>query len=80
MILPPYCQISLRFSLEDQLFEIRGTLAALSAPLPQIHYSIPHELLDYSHPSTESRILLMQLSQQLSSEDTEKLIYLMYPS
>ena len=38
-------------------------------------------LLDCSHPSTEPRILLVQLSQQLlSSEDTKKLIYLMYPA
>ena len=37
-------------------------------------------LLDHSQPSSESRILLMHLSQQLSSEDTKKLIYLMCPT
>jgi hypothetical protein len=37
-------------------------------------------LLDHSQPSSESRILLMQLCQQLSSEDTKKLIYLICPT
>ena len=37
-------------------------------------------LLKSFHPNTESRMLLMHLSQQLTSEDTKKLSFLMYPS
>ena len=37
-------------------------------------------LLNSFHPNTESRMLLMHLSQQLTSEDAKKLSFLMYPS
>ena len=37
-------------------------------------------LLKSFHPNTESRMLLMHLSQQLTSEDAKKLSFLMYPS
>lgn len=42
--------------------------------------SVNVSLLKLLHPNTESRILLMHLSQQLTSEDAKKLAFLMYPS
>ena len=53
-----------------------GCFISPNAPLNVIDTSV----LDYSQPSTESRVLLIHLSQQLNSEDAKKLAYLMYPT
>ena len=78
MTLPPCCQINLRFSLDNRLFEIRNILVALLVLVttPDTN-SVNVSLLQ---PNTESRMLLMHLSQQLTSEDAKKLAFLMYPT
>ena len=53
-----------------------GCFISPNAPLNVMDTSV----LDYSQPSTESRVLLIHLSQQLNSEDAKKLAYLMYPT
>lgn len=57
-----------------------GCFVSPAAPEALSSNMINTSLLDYSLPSSESRILLMQLSQQLTSADTKMLIYLMYPT
>ena len=54
-----------------------GCFASPSAPDTDL---VNVSMLKYFHPNTESRMLLMHLSEQLKSEDAMKLAFLMYPT
>ena len=57
----------------------KGYFGCFISPNAQLNV-IDTSVLDCSQPSTESRVLLIHLSQQLNSEDAKKLAYLMYPT
>ena len=54
-----------------------GCFISPSAP-DSLSNVVSTSMLKYCHTNTESRILLMHLSQQLNSEDTKKLVFPMY--
>ena len=58
----------------------KGLFGCFVSPIPSDTNLVDVSMLKVCHPTTESRIFLMYLSQQLNYEDIKKLSFLMYPT